>query len=178
MQHEKLSLIRAELKRRTPSELAEISLSLARLKTENKEMLSYLLFESHDPLAFAEKIKIEMDVFFDELSAHPYYATKNLRKIMRLIGKYSRFSKYPRGEAELFHHFVIRFLEKADTLGYHKPLQGIIFRALKKAKTLITKLHEDLRYDLGKEQSKLVAELESKIKKWDNEKLPLQMLLP
>ena len=40
--------IKDELTHKTASELMEICLQLSKFKKENKELLTYLLFESHD----------------------------------------------------------------------------------------------------------------------------------
>ena len=43
-----VSELKEELKHLPPAQLLELCLRLARFKKENKELLTYLLFEAHD----------------------------------------------------------------------------------------------------------------------------------
>jgi len=54
--------IKQELLALPHTELADITLRLARSKKENKELLTFLLFESHDISGYIETVKKEMDV--------------------------------------------------------------------------------------------------------------------
>jgi len=45
-------------------ELLEFCTRLARFKKENKELLTYLLFEAHDEETYIENVKKEMDAQF------------------------------------------------------------------------------------------------------------------
>ncbi len=57
--------LREELTNCTPKELRELCLRLARFKKENKELLTYLLFESSDEVLFIEGVKKEVDEQFE-----------------------------------------------------------------------------------------------------------------
>ena len=46
--------IKTELKKRTNDELLELCLHLSKFKKENKELLTYLLFEAHDETGYIE----------------------------------------------------------------------------------------------------------------------------
>jgi hypothetical protein len=164
---EKLSTIKKDLEGRKPKELVEICLRLGKLKTENKEMLTYLLLYAEDPLHYAGIIKKEMDEHFDTLSDHYYYSTKSLRKILRIVSKYSRFSGSREGELELLLHFTLRYIEKADLRSRHKPLQSILIRVLEKITKLIPRLHEDLQYDYSREYNRCVQLLRTKVSSRD-----------
>ena len=56
-----LNTIKKELNFLPPEQLAELCLRLSRYKRENKELLSYLLFEAHDEAVFIAKVKDDMD---------------------------------------------------------------------------------------------------------------------
>lgn len=72
-----LSEIKKELLRNDPVQLSELILRLARYKKENKELLTYLLFESDNEAAFIESIKVETDAFFEDInSSNLYFAKK------------------------------------------------------------------------------------------------------
>lgn len=167
MKTEKLSVLKKELNSRSPKELAEICLRLAKLKTENKEMLDYLLNSSDDPMLYAATIKKEMDDSFQLLSDHYYHATKSLRKILRLVTKYRRFTASKEGETELLLYFMSRYLERVDHKTRHKPLQNMLTRVQERLMKLIPALHEDLQFDYTSEYNKYVDIIESRFSFWD-----------
>lgn len=68
--------IKAELKERSPQEVMEICLKLTRFKKENKELLTYLLFEEADEDSFIASVKEEMDDAFVNINRRSYYLMK------------------------------------------------------------------------------------------------------
>mgnify|MGYP000294717987 CR=1 FL=1 len=81
--------IKQELQERKPAELVSISLRLARFKKENKELLTYLLFESHDEESYIRSVQQETEELFATINlSHLYFAKKTLRKIVRIINKF------------------------------------------------------------------------------------------
>src|SRR5690348_8949176 len=98
--------IRQELDNRKPKEILELLLRLARFKKENKELLTYLLFESGDEMAFVQSVKSEIELQLAEINRSTKYLTKKgLRKIVRMINKYIRYSNIPVSEVEIRMHF-------------------------------------------------------------------------
>ena len=57
MKASSIAQIKKELQFNDKEELIEIVLRLGKYKVENKELLSYLLFESHDEEGYINKIK-------------------------------------------------------------------------------------------------------------------------
>ncbi len=55
-----ISQIKQELKNRSSNELMEICLRLGRYKKDNKELITYLLFEVQDEQTYISSIKEEM----------------------------------------------------------------------------------------------------------------------
>ena len=55
-----ISEIKHELTQTNPSILIDLCLKLAKFKKDNKELLTYLLFEAHDEVAFIEQVKLEI----------------------------------------------------------------------------------------------------------------------
>ena len=53
--------ISEELVNLSPKELRDLCLRLARFKKENKELLTYLLFEATDEEMYIESVKKEID---------------------------------------------------------------------------------------------------------------------
>jgi hypothetical protein len=98
--------ISQELTYRTPKELRDLCLRLARFKKENKELLTYLLFESADELAYVQSVKKELDEEFEQINRTSYfYIRKSVRKILKNTRKYIRYSKKKETEVELLLHF-------------------------------------------------------------------------
>lgn len=148
--------IKQELASKAPGELLDTCLRLARFKKENKELLSYLLFYANDEQNFIEDIKKEMDDLFNEINrSHVYYAKKSLRKILRIINKYSRYSPHTETEIDLRLHFCITLKSSGIPLRREKQILKIYEGQLIKIKKMISSLHEDLQYDF----EKLLAQL-------------------
>ena len=81
--------IRDELKDRTETELREIVLRLSRFKKENKELLSYLLFEAHHEEDYIQSIKSHIDEKLLEINtSNGYYAKKAIRRILKETKKF------------------------------------------------------------------------------------------
>ena len=59
--------IKQELASLKPSQLVEICQRLARFKKENKELLTYLLFEAHDEESYIREVKKEIDALFEKI---------------------------------------------------------------------------------------------------------------
>ena len=56
--------LKDELKHNSSEELINLCLRLSRFKKENKELLTYLLFEAHDEDTYIENVKLEIDSLF------------------------------------------------------------------------------------------------------------------
>src|SRR5436189_6128359 len=101
--------LKQELITLQPKKLTELCLRFAKYKKENKELLSYLLFEAHNEQAFVETIRKEIDEQFSDLpKATPYLTAKSLRKILRAITKYSRYIDSKESEMDMRIHFCFR----------------------------------------------------------------------
>ncbi|MDY0217263.1 MAG: hypothetical protein RBS19_09940, partial [Bacteroidales bacterium] len=143
--------LRKELLYLEKEELLEICLKLTKFSTANKEYLSYLLFYSGLDSNFISEIKLEISSNFDELNSRSaYLAKKTLRKIIRLIKKYSKYSSAKEIEIELRIHFCQLFKQKKLHQLSDKPLQNIFEREINKIEKLISMLHEDLQHDYQK----------------------------
>jgi hypothetical protein len=153
-------------------ELVDLCIRLAKYKKENKELLNYLLYDAHDPLQYAEQVKLFLEDDFKTLSGNYYYSTKGLRKILRQITKNIKYAGSKQVEIELLLWFCTNFLNFADTRSSHKPLQGILIRQLDKIIKTIPKLHEDLQFDYQTEFEKLIKDANKEVR-WLNKSLYL-----
>jgi len=149
--------IKQELKQLNTGELTELCLRLARFKKENKELLTFLLFEAHNLPDYIESVKQQMDENFAEINtSNVYFAKKTLRKILRLANKYIRYTGSKEAEAEILLHYLTSF--KGVKLSWHKStaLTNLYNAQLKKIRAAIDTMHEDLQHDYQRSVERLV----------------------
>ena len=140
--------LRTELNDRSSKELVEICLHLSKFKKENKELLTYLLYESEDEWAYIQSIKKEMDEQFEEMNTTRYYfIKKSLRKILRNVKKYIRYSKKKQTEVELRIYFCQKMNEVSPSIKGNRTLLNIYEREVIAIKKKVAALHEDLQFD-------------------------------
>lgn len=132
--------------------LLELTLRLARFKKENKELLHFLLFESHNLEGYTESVKIEIDEQFDALpKANWYVVKKGLRKIIRGMNKHAKYTGSKEFEVEIMLHFCNRLAQSGIPGQKHKALSNLYAMQLKKLQIKIDEVHEDLRFDYTKQ---------------------------
>ena len=144
--------IKQELQSLPPTRLSELCLRLAKFKKDNKELLTFLLFEAADEAAYIAGIKKGIDDEFEGLPKPNLYLTKkSLRKVLRVTVKQIRYTGSPQAEVELLTYF----LRKLNTSGIayrDSPVLVNLYRTqLKKVRGVIDGLHEDLQYDYLRE---------------------------
>lgn len=148
--------VKDELKHQSPEDLMALVLRLSKFKKENKELLTYLLFEAHDEAAFLEGVKQEMDEDFDQINvASPFYIKKSLRKIIRKIRKYSRYSNQKETEVELMIYFARQLKQMSPNIMQYPNLLKIYQQQIIGIRNKLPKLHEDLQYDFQVELENL-----------------------
>lgn len=149
--------LKDELSHKSALELKELCLHLSRFKKENKELLTYLLFESHDEDSYIQSIKDQMDVQFLEINTNSYfYIRKSVRKILSLTKKYIRYSKKKETETELLLYFCKKLKTFKPSITKSQRLQNVFNSQIKMIKKAIEKLHEDLQYDYKLELNDLL----------------------
>jgi hypothetical protein len=153
-----LQEIKKELQHLNAVQLNELCLRMARYKKENKELLAFLLFDGHDLEGFTGQVKVESALMFSQLYGQNYQVTKNLRKILRLLNKYIKFSGSKQVEIVLLLSFCQNYLQYVDKRTSYKPLRQLLIRQMDKIKKSIVKLHEDLQFDYSTEYDKIVNE--------------------
>ena len=142
--------IRQELNTLSHKEIQDICLRLSRFKKENKELLTYLLFESHNEAGYIESVKEYIDEEFEVINRDSfYYIRKSVRKILRNIKKYIRYSHNKETEVELLLYFCKKLKSFKPSINQSTQLQNMYHRQLLLAKKHISALHEDLQYDFN-----------------------------
>jgi hypothetical protein len=151
MKAESLNELKKELELRNNNELLSFCLRLAKFKKENKELLSFLLFDSDNIASYIENVKQETDELFGEINnSNVYYIKKSIRKILRLVNKHIKFASSKQAEAEILIHFCNNIIDFSIPLEKSKPLLNMYQSQLKKIDEVISALHPDLQYDFRK----------------------------
>ena len=149
----------AELKRALRNvplgDLPDLCIRLARYKKENKELLSYLLFEADDEPEYIKGVKAEIDQLFKDLNrSTPYMTKKGLRKALTFTNQRIRYSGQKRTEVELLIHFC-KIFRKEVPFRNNVTIKNIYQRQILRIKKTIATLHEDLQFDFGEELKRL-----------------------
>ncbi|MGB7842118.1 MAG: hypothetical protein WBL21_04965 [Salinimicrobium sp.] len=148
--------IRDELKHLEREELLQLVQRLTRFKKENKELLTYLLFSATDEETFVAGVKQQMDLEFRQINTGSYYfMKKSMRKILKNVKKFSRYSGKKETETELLLYFLKKMDDFKPSIHRNKTLQNLFDRQLALVKKNLQKLHEDLQYDFELELEKL-----------------------
>ncbi|WMI64980.1 hypothetical protein RBH94_13035 [Aestuariibaculum sp. YM273] len=140
--------IKKELKHKSPEELLEICLRLSKFKKENKELVTYLLFEADYENGYIESIKQHIDTQFEAINTKSYfYIRKSVRKILTQTKKYIRYSQNKETEVELLLYFLQVLKDFKPSYKRSAQLQNLYNRQLALVKKTVSTLHEDLQYD-------------------------------
>ncbi len=148
METASISHIRKELKLIPPQQLQELCLRLARYKKENKELLSYLLFDSINEQEFIKSVKEEIDNQFLMLNkTSAYLAKKTLRKVLRTTQKHIKFSGIKETEIELLIYFCKKMRKSGITSRHNRVILNMYWRQVDRIIKVHSSLHEDLQFD-------------------------------
>ncbi len=133
--------------------LVDLCLRLSKFKKENKELLTYLLFEAHNEEGYIEEVKIAINEAFAELEpgTNLYFAKKTIRKILRIANKHIRYTGSKQAEVAILLHFVTSLASHGIPFKKSTALNNLFQQQIKKIKTALATLHEDLQYDYQRE---------------------------
>lgn len=147
-----LNQIKKELETIAPPKLMALTLQLIKYKTENKELISYLLFDEDDQSTYISDIKHDISEMLSTIKGMPPYMVKRtLRKALKFIAKYSKYMGSKDAEAELLIHFC-RIVHQAGISRYtYKAVLNIYTNTLLKVQKLLPNVHEDLKTDFEEE---------------------------
>ena len=98
--------IRDELNARPREEVMLLMQRLLRFKKENKELINYLLYYADDEQGFIDAVKQDMIDGFSVVNTSSFFlAKKSVRKVLRMMNKYIRYSAKETSKVELILFF-------------------------------------------------------------------------
>ena len=148
--------LKLELSNIPAEQLSDLCIRLAKFKKENKELLTYLLFEAFDEQAYVENIKAELEEQFLEMNtSNMYFVKKSLRKILRTLNKYIRYTGSPETEVKLLLFFCNTLKGSGIPIEKNPVIKNMYLNQLKKISKTITAMHEDLQYEYVRELEQL-----------------------
>ncbi|MFW5706352.1 MAG: hypothetical protein ACOC12_00395 [Bacteroidota bacterium] len=150
-----ISDIKSALQLLTQKELIALCAKMASFRKENKEMLTYLLFEADDQAMFIRNVKEEMDDIFDNAASNMYLARKTYRKALKAVNKYIRFAGNKTTEVELLIYFCQCMNNSPNPIHKYKVTSNMYQRQVIKIEKALQSLHEDLQYDYGQQLEEL-----------------------
>lgn len=141
--------IKQALMGNTAKELAEICLRLAKFKKENKELLTYLLFESNDEELYIREVQREISSEMDQIDPgqNLYFAKKSIRKILKIANKHIRYTGSKQAEVAILLHFCQSLKQSGIPFMKSTALNNLYQQQSKKIEKALNTLHEDLQYD-------------------------------
>jgi hypothetical protein len=140
--------LKDELRSRSNSDIVELCLRLSKFKKENKELLTYLLYESSNEASYINNIKEEIkEEFLCINRSSNYFIKKSVRKILRTTNKYIRYSGKPETKVELMMFFCSQLKTTIENADYSIVLVNLLNRQINTVQKALLSLHEDLQYD-------------------------------
>jgi hypothetical protein len=143
--------LKKELSARPPSELLDACIRLAKFKKDNKELLTFLLWEAQDLVGYSAGIREEISSQMELLPSNHYLMKKALRKVLRTTNKYIRYAGSKELEVELLLFFCTTIREKKVPVQKSTQMTNLFEQQLKKIRKAVLALHDDLRYDYLKQ---------------------------
>lgn len=148
--------IKKELSTLGPEMIQDACLRLAKFRKENKELLTYLLFEAHDEQSYCQNVKETIkDLFATLPQGNSYWIKKTLRKILRFANRQIKYSGVKQTEVEIRICFCAHVKEARIPMPSGTVLFNLYQRQLLKIKNALTRLPEDLQSDYESEIAQL-----------------------
>ena len=149
--------LKIELSNRSSNELLELCLRLSKFKIENKELLTYILYEDSDEATYIHNIKGEIAEQFEQINRSSYYIIKkSTRKILRNTKKFIRYSQKKETEVELLIYFCTELKKMSPSIENNVTLLNLFNRQIMAIRKILVTLHDDLKYDYEMELKSLI----------------------
>lgn len=161
MKSASLAELKKELKHLEKEELETILLQVVKYKKENKELLSYLLFDADYEEGYIAKVKEAMEQEFQEMNTGNLRAVKkSMQRILRIVKKYIGFSLQKATETELLISYCYLVLRLPVRYLSVTVIRNMLERNYKAILKSIEKLEEDLRTDYNEDIERIQKEIE------------------
>lgn len=148
--------LKKELSRRSQEELTNLCLKLARYKKENKELLTYLLFEAGNEEQYIASVKNQIEEEFKSINkTNLYLAKKTIRRVLRLTKKYIKYSGKKETAVELLIFYCQKLQETKLPIKDSKVLLNLYQKQIDAIRKSVSGLHEDLQFDYEHQISSL-----------------------
>jgi len=144
-----ISDIKVALAQLTLKELLALCTRMAAFRKENKELLTYLLFEADDQAMFIKNVKEVVFQIFTQAASNMYLAKKTYRKALKATNDYIRFSGNKTTEVELLIFFCQCMNNTGNPIHEYDVTSNIYHRQIAKIEKALMGLHEDLQFDYG-----------------------------
>ena len=144
MKASSISELKKSLARLDHDDLLAACIRLAKYKVDNKELLTYLLDKSSDERAYADEVCAELSLQLpDTRTLHK----KTMRKVVRLMDKWIRYSGNKETEIEVRIHFCRLFVDRRIEFGRCRVKANMYATQLKKIDKALESVHPDLQFD-------------------------------
>ena len=144
--------IKTELTNLHPTQLLDLCMQLTKYKKENKELLTYLLFEAHNEKSYIQEVTQLIDEEFKAVNkSNLYLAKKTVRKVLRTTQKHIKYSGIKQTEVELLIYFCKKLQKSKIPLHANTVLGNMYNRQLLKIGKSMATLHEDLQFDYSED---------------------------
>ncbi len=103
-----------------------------------------------------KNIKEEVDEQFGNMNkSNLYLAKKSLRKILRTINKFIRYSGNKQTDVEIRIYYCVKLKLSGIEIAKSQVLTNLFTNQIKKIESELSKFHEDLQFDYRKELEEL-----------------------
>ncbi len=149
--------LKTELKQHSAADVIDLCMHLVKYKKENKELLTYLLFEADDEQSYLRKVKELIDEQFENINKSSLYlAKKTLRKVLRTTNKFIKYSGDKQTEIELLIYYCKKIKTSGIPLTANTVVGNIYKRQMLRINKVLNLLHEDLQFDYSIELKPLL----------------------
>ena len=148
--------IKDELQHLSHADLVNACIRLAKFKKENKELLSYLLFDAANEPGYINEVKKHLLEEFKTVNVKSVYITKkNLRRIVKLANRFIKYSDDPETPVQILLFLCQEMQSLRVNFSRSVSLANILAATKNKLLKHIETLHEDLQYEYKRSFQKL-----------------------
>jgi hypothetical protein len=158
MKSASLKQLKDEFKNLSREEAVALCTRLAKFKKENKELLTYLLFEERDEAGYIQAVKEEIEEEFENINTSTAYVSKKgVQRVMRILKKKIRYSGKKETEVEILLFFCKTLKGSRIRISSSRIIANIYDRQIITIQKALSTMHEDLRFDYEEDLNELIG---------------------